>query len=98
MYVDASALVAIIVDEPEAEAFGMAIRDREPAGSPRPSRSTKRPLACFADSRLRRAAHSPAEVGLLKAASISVTPLSDRHADAALDAFARFGRGQHAGN
>jgi ribonuclease VapC len=96
MYVDASALVAIIVDEPEAEEFGMAIR-----GS-RTGRVTSavaiyeatvgvsRILACG----LPRARQLV--VGLLKAASISVTSLSDRHADAALDAFARFGRGQHA--
>lgn len=35
-------------------------------------------------------------IGLLKAMSVVVAPIDDRHADAALAAHDRFGKGQHA--
>ncbi|AMJ63072.1 type II toxin-antitoxin system VapC family toxin [Bosea sp. PAMC 26642] len=96
MYIDASALVAIIVDEPEAEEFGMAIRTSTTGRFTAPiaiyeaTLGVARVLSCPV-ARARQLV-----VGLLKAMSVAVAPLDDRHASAALSAHERFGKGQHA--
>lgn len=95
MYIDASALIAIIVDEPEAEAFALAIRDSRTGRVTAPiavyeaTLGVARVLACPV-ARARQLV-----VGLLKTASVTVVALDDRHADAAISAHERFGRGQH---
>jgi ribonuclease VapC len=96
MYVDASALVAIIVDEPDSDALGLAMRGSKtgrvtsPVAIYEATLGVARILSCPV-SRARQLV-----VGLLKATSISVTTIDERHANAALDAFSRFGKGQHA--
>ena len=95
MYVDASALVAIIVGEPEAQAMGLAIRDSRTGRVTSPmaiyeaTLGVARVLSCPV-SRARQLV-----VGLLAAATISVTAIEDRHAGTALEAHARFGKGRH---
>lgn len=96
MYIDASALVAIITQEPEADDFGQAIR-KSPTGrftSPiaiyEATHGVARILACGVP-RARQLV-----VGLLRAMSVTVSALEERHADAALEAHHRFGKGQHA--
>lgn len=96
MYVDASALVAIIVAEPDADELGLAIRGSVTG-------RTTSPMAIYeATLGVARVLSCPVPrarqlvVGLLKATAISVTAIDDRHADAALAAFSRFGKGQHA--
>jgi len=95
MYIDASALVAIIVDEPDSEAMGLAIRG---SGTGR----VTSPLAIYeATLGVARVLSCPLPrarqlvVGLLKATAIRVMPIDDRHADMALQAHSRFGKGQH---
>ena len=94
MFIDASALVAILLDEPERERFSDAV-----ANSSRPVTS---PVAVYettvalmrvttltldqATIRVRRA---------LQSAGIEVVPISDEIGRAALDAFDRFGKGRH---
>jgi ribonuclease VapC len=95
MYVDASALVAIITGEPDAEEMGLAIRGSgtgrvtSPLAVYEAALGVARVLACP----LPRARQLV--IGLLKAAAIGITAIDDRHADTALDAHARFGKGQH---
>jgi len=96
MYIDASVLVAIIVAEPEADELGLAIRGSKTGRVTAPiaiyeaTLGVARVLSCPV-ARARQLV-----VGLLKAMSVVVTPLDDHHADAALSAHERFGKGQHA--
>ncbi|CAN7633962.1 type II toxin-antitoxin system VapC family toxin [Bosea sp. LjRoot237] len=96
MYIDASALVAIIVDEPDSDALGFAMRGSKtgrvtsPVAIYEATLGVARVLACPVP-RARQLV-----VGLLKATSISVAAIGERHADAALEAFSRFGKGYHA--
>lgn len=95
MYVDASALVAIIIQESDADEMSRAIRASRTGRITSPiaiyeaTVGVARVLACGVP-RARQLV-----VGLLQAASIDVAAVGERHADAALAAFARFGRGQH---
>lgn len=96
MYIDASALVAIIVAEPEADELCLAIRASTTGRVTAPiaiyeaTLGVARVLSCPV-ARARQLV-----VGLLKAMSVAVAPIDDRHADAALAAHERFGKGQHA--
>ncbi len=93
MFVDASAMVAILTEEPEADTF-LELLD----GSHAPITS---PIALFEAAlglcRKRHAsvAESSADVEeFLGAAGISVVPITGREAETALDAFARYGKGR----
>ncbi len=93
MFIDASALVAIIADEPEAETL---TRQIELSASPVTS-----PIAIYeATLALRREFRSTIEeaqsdvVDFLDAAGIDVVPITAEEASAALQAFRRFGKGQ----
>ncbi|HST74724.1 MAG TPA: type II toxin-antitoxin system VapC family toxin [Acetobacteraceae bacterium] len=93
MFVDASAIIAILTGEPEADALADRLDEaRAPITSP---------VAVFEAalglSRKRHAsvAEAVADVReLLAAAGIRVIPLTDREAETALDASARYGKGR----
>jgi ribonuclease VapC len=93
MFVDASAIVAMLTREPEADALADAL---EGAVSPITS-----PIAVFESAlgicRKRHASIAEAEADVrefLEAAAIRMVPITDREAGAALDAFARYGKGR----
>lgn len=95
MYVDASALVAVIVEEPEAEAMALAIRHStsgrvtSPVAIYEATLGVARVLSCPV-SRARQLV-----VGLLEAMAVTVTAIEERHASVALEAHSRFGKGRH---
>lgn len=92
MFVDASAIIAVLTDEPEADTLADRLDGvRAPITSP---------LAVFeAVLGLCRKTHaSVAEASadvreFLDGARIGVVPITDREAEAALDAAARYGKG-----
>ncbi len=93
MFVDASAIVAILTSEPEADALADAL---DVAHSPVTS-----PIAIFeAALGIRRKRHaSVAEaqadvLEFLQTASIRTVSITGQEAEAALDAFSRYGKGQ----
>ena len=91
LIVDTSALVAILLDEPEAVAFTIAIRS---AGRTRLSTSSY----IEASLRLGREADCVALAALdplIERLGISLEPLTVEHALAAREAGARFGKGHH---
>ena len=89
--IDTSALIAILLDEPEREAFERAIEttplrllsavSKFEAGMVMAGRFDVAGL-----SRLDR---------LLEAFSVTIVPFTDHHAQLARDAFIRFGKGRH---
>jgi ribonuclease VapC len=93
MFVDASAIVAILTREPEADALSDALdRARSPISSP---------IAIFEAvlgiCRKRRASveEAAADVDeLLEVARVQVVPITEREAAAALAAFVRYGKGR----
>lgn len=95
MFVDASALVAIIVAEADADDLSLAMRrsSTEAVTSPvaiyEATLGVARVLACPI-VRARQLV-----TGLLRAASVRILPIEELHAMAALDAFDRFGKGRH---
>lgn len=93
MFVDASAIVAILTREPEADALTDAL---EAAQLPITS-----PVAIFeAVLGICRKRHASVEEGavdvreFLAIAGIRAIPITGREADTALEAFARFGKGR----
>lgn len=93
MFVDASAIVAILTRGPEADALADVL-DRDP--SPITS-----PIAIFEAvlglCRKRRASVEDAEADVaafLLAAEIRIVPITAREAETALAAFSRFGKGR----
>lgn len=93
MFIDASVLLAILLQEPEAETLADAIEAA-------PTRSTS-PLAMFETvaglMREKILAKAVAEEHLravLTAARIEIVPLTDEIGRAALDAFDRYGKGR----
>jgi ribonuclease VapC len=93
MFVDASAIVSILTNEPDAPRLAAAV---EEAGAPITS-----PIAIFEATLGIRRRHDMtverAEWNLsrfLVAAGITVVPLTARDAEIALDAFKRYGKGQ----
>lgn len=93
MFVDASAMIAIIAQEPERDAFIAAI-----AGAPVGQRTTSVIAVWEAVAGLARRASIPVSVAktdileFLDTASIVVVPLTIDHLAPALDAFDRYGR------
>jgi ribonuclease VapC len=93
MFVDASAIVAILTREPAADTLADAI---DHATSPITS-----PLAIFeATAALCRKRHASVQEAqedvseFLTTAEIGTVPISVKEAEAALDAFARYGKGR----
>jgi ribonuclease VapC len=93
MFVDASAIVAMLTREPEADTLAGAL---EEAGSPITS-----PIAIFeAVLGICRKRHASVEEGtadvreLLEIAGIGVAPITDRDTETALAAFSRYGKGR----
>jgi ribonuclease VapC len=90
MVVDTSALVAILLDEPEAEAFGRAL-----TATPGAALSTANYVEFGFLARSRRR-QSLAEVdAALGRWRIDVVPVSLTQARLAVEAFARYGKGHH---
>jgi ribonuclease VapC len=93
MFVDASAIVAVLTREPEADAFADAM---EGARSPITS-----PIAVFeavlgiCRKRHASVAEAQADVGeFLRIAGVRTVPITDVDAETALEAFARYGKGR----
>ncbi len=93
MFVDASAIVAILTGEPEADALADTLAE---ATAPVTS-----PIAIFeaalgiARKRHASPAEAAADVGaFLDMAAVAVTPITEREAAVALEAFARYGKGR----
>ena len=93
MFVDASAIVAILTREPEADALADLLD-----GAPSPITS---PVAVFEATlglcRKRHASVAEAHGDIrqfLGTAGIRTVPLTEKEADTALDAFSRYGKGR----
>ena len=93
MFVDASAIVAILTREPEADALADALEDARAA--------VTSPIAIFEAAlgicRKRRASVEEAEqdVGeFLALAEVRTVPITDMEAHTALAAFSRYGKGR----
>ena len=94
MMVDASALVAIVLDEPDAETLALRLQEA-------PIRLTH-PVAIYqasmAVARARREAEAQSRRDVLlflREAGVVIATLGEAEASAALDAFARYGKGHH---
>lgn len=93
MFVDASALVAILAQEPGYTAIG----DRLHAAATRSTSGLAVFEAVMAIARFKRLTIAAAQAHVeefLNAAAIGVVPIADAEAREALAAFARFGKGQ----
>ncbi|MDO8877376.1 MAG: type II toxin-antitoxin system VapC family toxin [Pseudolabrys sp.] len=91
MVIDTSALIAILLDEPEREAFERAIeadplRLLSAVGKFEAGMVVAGRLDVAGLSRLDR---------LLNACAVTVVPFTDHHAAIARDAFIRYGKGRH---
>jgi len=94
MFVDASALVAMIAREPEAAQLGLRTRQ----ASVRYTSPVASYEAVLAISRIRRAPIAEAQGVLdrfIARASIQIMPITVEIGRLAIEAFARFGRGNH---
>ena len=91
MILDASALVAIFLGEPDAERLLQAIGDAPiiAVGAP-----TLVEAAIVLSSRLGRDAR-PQLGEFLREAEVEIVPFTADHYEVALDAFRRFGQGRH---
>lgn len=94
IFVDASALTALIGDEPMADRVLCCLEsDADFFTSPVAIYETALAIARIADYSV---AEAMTEVrNLLSRARIAVEALADTHATEALDAFSRFGKGRH---
>ena len=91
MVIDASVLIAILLREPEAAAFGEAIRSDSVRLI---SAVTKLEAGMVAVGR-RGSPGGRRLDRLLAAINATIVPFDDRQADIARDAFARYGKGRH---
>jgi ribonuclease VapC len=90
--VDSSALVAIVLREPDHEALLARLTD--PSASPAIGTPTVAELGLVLSARLRVDARLLV-AGLLDQMDIATVPFVDEHWRAAVDAFLRYGRGRH---
>ncbi len=95
MYVDASALVAMIVGETDADALLSALEESD-------SKRITAPIAMFeaAAGIARIRACPPADAralvhDFLREAEIAIVPIDERHGDLAVAAMERFGKERH---
>jgi ribonuclease VapC len=93
MFVDASAIVAVLTREPEADAFADAVEDgRSPITSPV---AVFEAVLGICRKRHASVAEAQADVSeFLRIAGIRTVPITDADAETALDAFARYGEGR----
>jgi len=91
MVIDTSALVAILLREPDADRFSRAIAE---ASVRLISAVTRVELSFVVESRKREA--GPADIGrALRDSKIDIAVVTPEQADIAIQAFRRFGRGRH---
>lgn len=91
MVIDSSALLAILLDEPERAAFRSAI-----VGDAVRLASTATLFEAAMVTLGRLGEPGVAELdALLRAAEVAATPFTAEHGTIALDAFRRFGKGRH---
>ena len=88
MIVDTSALIAVLLGEPEADEFGRTLM----GGGARLSSATLVEARIVAHSRL-EATGARKLASILEAARAEVVPVDERQADAASEAYRRYGRG-----
>lgn len=88
MIVDSSALVAILLDEPEAPRFAAYLATEEVSLSAASLTETLLVLRGRAEERI---VHELDE--MLRVTEVSIVPLDERQARLAGDAYARYGRG-----
>lgn len=91
MIVDTSALAAILLDEPDAPEFGRALAR---ARTRLISAVTRVEIAMVIESRKRDRGRSDLE-SLLRTIPIETVAVTDQHAEIAIEAFRRYGKGRH---
>jgi ribonuclease VapC len=91
MVIDASVLIAILLDEPERSAFAEAIRRDELRLV---SAMTKLEVSMVMIARYDLEGAERVD-RLLKTINATIVPFDEHQADIARDAFARFGKGRH---
>ena len=92
MVVDTSAVLALLLDEPEAEIFRVAIEDDE---TRLVSAATLLETALVIEARKGEAGGRELDL-LVHKAAIAVVPLDEEQVSEARRAWRRFGRGRHA--
>jgi ribonuclease VapC len=93
MFVDASAIVAILLSEPEADALLTRLEAVQTATTS-PLAIYETVLALMRERRLSRVVAEQQVRTFLKATRIEVIPITDEIGRAALDAFDRYGKGR----
>jgi ribonuclease VapC len=91
MVVDTSALVAILLREPDADRYGRALAE---AAVRMISVVSRVELACVIEGRKREAGRSDVE-RLLSDVPTDVVAATPQQAEIAIEAFRRYGRGRH---
>jgi ribonuclease VapC len=91
MVVDTSALVAILLGEPDAERFARALDD---ASVRLLSAVTRVELSCVIEGRKGETGRADVEL-LLRDGGFDIVSVTPQQAEVAIDAFRRFGRGRH---
>ena len=91
MVIDTSAVVAILLREPEADRFNRLIGD---ASLRLMSAATRVELSFVIEGRYREAGRADLERALIDA-HVEIVALTPQHAEIAIEAFRRFGRGRH---
>ncbi len=91
MVIDTSALIAILLGEPEAELFALAI-----AKAPRKLISTFTALETAIVIEARKGDHGGRELDLLMSrAKIEIVPLTNEQLEIARSAWRKYGKGRH---
>jgi ribonuclease VapC len=91
MVIDTSALVAILLGEPDAECFASAVGD---APIRLISAVNRVELSCVVEGRKGETGRADVEV-LLRDGGFDIVSVTPQQAEIAVDAFRRFGRGRH---
>jgi ribonuclease VapC len=91
MVIDTSALVAILLGEPDAERFARAVGD---APVRLLSAVNRVELSCVIEGRKGETGWADVEV-LLRNGGFDIVSVTSQQAEIAVDAFRRFGRGRH---
>jgi ribonuclease VapC len=91
MVVDTSALVAILLGEPDAEGFAHALAD---APVRLLSAVSRVELSCIVEGRKGETGRADVEV-LLRDGGFDIVSVTPQQAEIAVEAFRRFGRGRH---
>jgi len=92
MVIDTSAVLALLLDEPEAESFRAAIEDDDTRLL---SAATLLEIAMVIETKKGEAGGRELDV-LLHRADVVVVPVDEDHVSEARRAYRRFGRGRHA--